>query len=92
MRKSEVFFRKLLKNIQKELKLEKTKHFTLEAYLTIVNDTMDDKYTKNELRNIKTYLGNNIKELTDHREEYFPVGVVILAEYEEYPETCMFIS
>jgi hypothetical protein len=45
---------------------------------------MEDKYTKNKLQNIKTHLSNNIKELTDLREEYFSVGVVILTEYEEY--------
>ena len=92
MHKSKQFFNRLLIKIQKEIKLEKSKHFTLEAHLTNTNETMKDKYTKNELQEIKTHLSNNIKELTDLREECLPVGVVILVKHEEYPETCMFFS
>ena len=92
MHKSKQFFNRLLIKIQKEIKLEKPKHYTLRAHLINTNKTMKDKYTKNELQEIKTHLNKNIKEITDLREEYLPVGVVILANHEEYPETCMFFS
>ena len=92
MNKEKIFFDKLIINIQKEIILEKPRHSTLEKHLIDTNESMKDKYTIIELREIKNNLSKHVKELTTLRDEYLPVGVVILSEYEEFPETCMFFN
>lgn len=92
MMKSRIFFRKLLENIQEDIRLEKNdnEYFSLRRHLFNTNKLVEDKYTKSELRRMTVNLTRAVKELTTLSDKYIPVGVVILSEYDESPEDCMF--